>query len=194
MGHKCYISFKAEDTSYVRRIRDSLNVSMVDKSLDVPIDSDNEDYIMRRIREDYLSDSTVTIHLIGLYGAESRGWHEQRFIKRELQASLYDGEGNSRSGVLGVVLPEAHSRVYLGTNRCAVCGSEHNVVAVNDSTTIKEFSYNYYIPNNRCAHTEEERYCVLVAWDAFCIKPEELITAAFNKRTEPIANKVRVRP
>jgi hypothetical protein len=32
---------------------------MIDHSLDDPIDSDDEDYIMRKIREEYLSNSTV---------------------------------------------------------------------------------------------------------------------------------------
>jgi len=91
MGHKCYISFKTEDCWYKKEIQkwsDNEKVDMIDKSLNTPINSDDEDYIMRKIREDYLSDSTVTIFLIGSYSAETLGWEEQRFIKRELQASL----------------------------------------------------------------------------------------------------------
>ena len=194
MGHKCYISFKTEDQAYKHHIQTQLDVDMIDRSLNEPIDSDDEDYIMRRIRQDYLSDSTVTIHLIGAYGAENRGRQEQRFIKRELQASLYDRVGNSRSGVLGVVLPEVDSHIFRGSGSCATCGSSHNIVAVNDDTTILEFSYNYYIPNGKCSHTEEERYCVLARWDDFCASPNAYIEAAFAKRSHPIANKVRVRP
>ena len=59
--HKCFISFKTENTSYKNYIQYNLNVDMIDKSLNEPINSDDEDYIMRKIREDYLSDSTVTI-------------------------------------------------------------------------------------------------------------------------------------
>lgn len=64
MGHKCYISFKTEDCWYKKEIQkwsDNEKVDMIDKSLNTPINSDDEDYIMRKIREDYLSDSTVTI-------------------------------------------------------------------------------------------------------------------------------------
>lgn len=43
---------------------------------------------MRKIREDYLSDSTVTIHLIGAESSENNIWQNQNYIKRELQASL----------------------------------------------------------------------------------------------------------
>ena len=105
MGHKCFISFKTEDLDYKKKIQDELDIDMIDKSLDEAIDSNDEDYIMRKIREDYLSDSTVTIFIIGLYSAEYSFLQNQNFIKRELQASLYDGEGNTKSGILGVVLP-----------------------------------------------------------------------------------------
>ena len=99
MARKCYISFKTEDIYYKNYILTHLDVDMIDKSLSEPINSNDEDYIMRVIRQDYLSDSTVTIHLIGLYGAENRGAYEQRFIKRELQASLYHGAGNTQNGL-----------------------------------------------------------------------------------------------
>ena len=135
MGHKCYISFKTEDSAYKKHIQTDLTVDMIDKSLDEPIQSFDEDYILRKIREDYLADSTVTIHLIGRFSAENLGNNEQRFIKRELQASLYNSQTNPRSGILGVVLPEITANVYKGTYSCSTCGGNHNHVAINDSTT-----------------------------------------------------------
>ncbi|MNS73799.1 hypothetical protein D3C72_1072510 [compost metagenome] len=194
MGRKCFISFKTEDLGYKKYIQDSLNVDMIDKSLNIPIDSEDEDHIMRKIREDYLSTSTVTIHLIGRVSAENLGSYEQRFIKRELQASLYNGKGNTRNGILGVVLPEVYGDIYLGSYNCSACGQSHNGIAINDNTTIKEFSYNYYIPHNKCVWTEDERYCVLVKWEDFKKNPEKYIEDAFNKRESPCASKVRVRP
>ena len=192
MGHKCYISFKTEDSAYKRRLQSDLDVDMIDKSLDEPIESDNEDYILRRIREDYLADSTVTIHLIGQYSPELRGKDEQRFIKRELQASLYNSPSNSRNGILGVVLPEVHGAIYKGSITCSTCGKTHNLVAVNDDTTVREFSCNYYIPNGKCSHTEEERFCVLTPWDRFCADPNAWIEASFAKRSDPINKKVKI--
>jgi hypothetical protein len=194
MARKCYISFKAEDEDFKLDLQSLPHLDIVDKSLNEPINSDNEDYIMQVIRNEYLSDSTVTIHLIGLYGAESRGWTEQRFIKRELQASLYNGAGNTKSGILGVVLPEMESSVYKGSNTCMSCGGTHNTVAIGGSTTISEFSYNYYIPNNKCAHAEEDRYCVLTKWNSFIEDPDLYIEAAYAKRSAPIAAKTKVRP
>lgn len=192
MRHKCFISFKTEDAAYKRYIQTDLNVDMIDKSLNTPINSYDEEYIMQVIRRDYLSDSTVTIFLIGQHSNEYLGWHEQRYIMRELQASLYNGRGNSRSGILGIVLPAMYDSVYKGSQECISCGSTHNLVNINDSTVIKEFSYNYYIPNDKCAHSEEDRYCVLVKWKDFVNEPNKYIDQAYDKRFESIANKVKV--
>lgn len=194
MGHKCFISFKTEDIDYKKTIQDDMDVDMIDKSLDIAIDSEDEDYIMRKIREDYLSDSTVTIHLIGTKSNENLGEEEQKYIKRELQASLFNGENNSRSGILGVVLPSMDGHVYNGSYTCS-CGTICNSVSINDSIVVREYSYNYYIPEDgKCHWSEEERYCVLVKWSDFKIDPNKYIDAAFDKRAKSISSKVKVYP
>lgn len=194
--HKCFISFKMEDADYKEYIQKELGVDMIDKSLNESIDSDNEDYVMRKIREDYLSDSTVTICLIGTNYAENAGSENQAYIKRELQASLYNGKDNTRNGVLGVVLPSMINSIYKGKYICSSCGEEHDFVKIDDDTTIREFNYNYYLPksNDKCCWREDDRYCVLVKWDDFRLDPEKYITQAFEKRTDPIAEKVKVYP
>jgi hypothetical protein len=194
MARKCFISFKMENKSYKTFIQDHLDVDMIDKSVDDAINSDDENHIMRKIRENHLHDSTVTIHLIGNHSAESKGDYEQRYIKRELQASLYHGIGNTQNGILGVVLPEAYSKIYGGQYQCGTCGGSHNGVYINDNSVVKEFSYNYYIPNNKCSHSEDDRFCVLVKWDDFKNEPEKYIEQAFEKRNHSIAEKTKVRP
>lgn len=195
MAHKCFISFKTEDIRYKTYIHDYLEVDMIDKSLHEPINSDNEDYIMRKIRENYLSDSTVTIFLIGEKSAENLPEENQNFLKRELQASLYHGEYNTKNGILGIVLPDMYSKIFRGKGLpCVTCGTAHSYVNINKNTVIAEFEYNYYIPNNKCAWTEEDRYCVLVRWDEFCANPNTYIDKAFEKRNQPISNKTKVRP
>lgn len=195
MAHKCFISFKTQDIDYKKKIQKDMGIEMIDKSLNEPINSDNEDYIMRKIREDYLADSTVTIYLIGEYSAENSFLQDQTYIKRELQASLYNGENNTKNGILGVVLPNMYDRIYKGEEQCLICGSNHNIVCVNDDTTIKEFNYNFYIPkDNGCCWSEEERYCVLVKWEDFENNPEKYIDDAFNKRNSEISRKTKVRP
>lgn len=198
MGHKCYISFKTEDKYYkqeIQRMKDEGKIDYVDKSLNEAIESEDPNYIMRKIREDYLSDSTVTIFLIGSHSKETLGWYEQQYIKRELQASLFDGEGNTRNGILGVVLPNMYDSIYGGNYTCQTCGYIHSYVNINDNTVIKEFSVNYYIkPHSGCCWTEDERYCVLVRWDDFVSNPDSYINNAFDKRDSDIAKKVTVYP
>lgn len=197
MAHRVFISHKREDKEYKNYIQSNLGVDMIDKSLNEPIDSDDEDYVMRKIREDYLSDSTVTIFLIGSHSAETLGQDEQVYIKRELQASLFDGKANSKNGILGIVLPDMYDKIYTGRGICKTCGNSHNYVNINDNTVIKEFSYNYYIPVNKCAWSEEDRYCILVKWADFAIdakSAEKYIDQAFDKRTSEISSKTKVRP
>lgn len=194
MSHKCFISFKTEDKKYKRYIQEDLKIDMIDKSLNTPINSTDEDYIMRKIREGYLSDSTVTIHLIGEYSAENLLYENQAYIKRELQASLYNGENNTKNGILGIVLPNMYDKIFKGSEVCSVCGKSHNIVCINDSTVVKEFSYNYYIPKDGCSWSEEDRFCVLVKWNDFVENPELYINKAFDKRSSLISAKTKVRP
>lgn len=172
------------------------NLDYIDKSLNAPINSSDPDYILQRIRSDYLNDSTVTIFLIGAYSAESLGANEQYYIKKELQASLYNSSTSTKSGILGIVLPDMEQAVFGGgTYNCSTCGGSHNLVKINDSTVVTEFSYNYYIPpNSKCAHAEDDRYCVLVRWSDFASDPNAWIDRAFDKRSAPIASRTRVRP
>jgi hypothetical protein len=103
MGHKVYISFKTEDSAHKDAIQSWDHLDYVDKSLNSPINSIDTDYTLRKIREDYLNDSTVTVFIIGNRSVENLGEREQQYIKRELQASLYNGLGNTKNGILGVV-------------------------------------------------------------------------------------------
>lgn len=197
MAHKCYISFKTEDASYKMDIQNHPDIDMIDKSLNDAINSRDEDYIMRLIRSDYLSDSSVTIFLIGTKSAENLGSTEQRFIKRELQASLYNGSGNTRNGILGIVLPEMTSTIYTGRSPvCNSCGKTHGYVNINDQTVIKEFSYNYYLPlsQHSCSWSESDRYCVLAKWEDFINDPNTFIDKAYNKRSSDVSKKVKVYP
>jgi len=195
MGHKCFISFKTEDSGYKKNIQDDLDIDMIDKSLNEAINSYDEDYIMKKIREDYLSDSTVTIFLIGTKSNENLGAYEQAFIKRELQASLYNGTNNTKSGILGVVLPSMYDTIYTGSYNCPTCGGSHNSIGINNTTVIKEFSHNYYIPKEgKCSWSENDRYCVLVKWEDFIKNSEFYIDKAYDKRESEISSKTKVKP
>ena len=61
------------------------------------IESTDTDYVMRRIRELYLQDSTVTIVLIG-----KCTW-ARRFVDWEIQASLRQSEsGPAHNGLVAI--------------------------------------------------------------------------------------------
>jgi hypothetical protein len=194
MARKCFISFKKEDEKYKIEIQRNPVVDILDYSLNEAIDSEDEEYIIRKLREDYISKCTVLIHLIGEKSAEIFGFDEQKYIKRELMAALYDGEENTKSGILGIVLPSMYSRIFKESITCTRCGNSHRCVAIDGNTTIKEFHYNYYIPQEgKCSWSEDDRYCILVKWDDFIAAPNDFIESAFEKRTMPISSKTKVR-
>lgn len=62
------------------------------------IDSANTDYVMSKIRERFLRDSTVTIVLMG------RCTWARRYVDWELQSSLRRGEYSTPNGLLGIKL------------------------------------------------------------------------------------------
>jgi hypothetical protein len=194
VGHKVYISFKTEDAEYKDEIQSWTDLDYIDKSLNQAIDSTDPERILQIIRSDYLSTSTVTIFLIGSHSSENLGTVEQQYIKRELQGSLYNSEDNPKNGILGIVLPEMQSTIFRGTYNCVTCGNSHNLIVINDSTAIREFSYNYYIPNGKCNWSPQDRYCQLTTWQDFKSDPQKYIDLAHSQRKSPIANQTRVYP
>ena len=206
MLHNCFISFKKEDTYYKDMICRVLKEGQIQgKSLDKWIDSENIDYVMQVIRSEYMRNTSVTIFLIGMHSSENEGfeysmkdncwYNRQNYIIRELKATLYDGSGNRRSGLLGVVLPEMYNSVYGESYTCGTCGRQVNVVRINENTVIKEFSENYYLLPN-CANgdcDESGRYCVLVKYDDFIKEPNKYIDEAYDKTKMDISNHVHWR-
>lgn len=199
MSHNCFISFKKEDLRYKEAILKKLGSERIQgKALDRWIDSDDIDYVMQVIREEYMKNTSVTIFLIGEHSSEKEGrdynGDKNAFIKRELQATLYDGKGFSRSGLLGVVLPSMEAKIYKGNYRCNDCGGTHNYVDINDDTVIKEFSANYYLKKDMgCCYTEAGRFCVLVRYSEFMADPDKSIEMAYQKLNEPICKEVHWR-
>lgn len=199
MSHKCFVSFKKEDTYYRDEIRKKLSDNRIlGRSLDKWIDSEDIDYVMQVIRTEYMKNTSVTLFLIGAHSSENEGfeydytdncyYNKQNFIIRELKATLYDGKGNRRSGLLGIVLPEMYDSIYTGSYICKHCGKSINCVNINSNTTVKEFSENYYLnPNCEDGHCDEAgRYCVLVKYDEFMKNPDKYIDKAYDKTNDDI--------
>ena len=67
---------------------------VADRSLDREVDSDDPEYVMRRIRENYLKGSSVTVVLCG-----EETW-KRKYVDWEIRASL-----SQEMGLIGINLP-----------------------------------------------------------------------------------------
>lgn len=100
---KVFVSYHHDDQDEVEDFLSEFEDSFTAKVLGVSdeddfIESDDSDYIMRRIREKYLTDSTVTIVLIG-----SCTW-SRKYVDWEIASTLRNDTNNKRSGLLAVTL------------------------------------------------------------------------------------------
>lgn len=101
--HKCFISYHHADQYYVDEFikefdykKDIFICRCLGEMPDDIINSNDTDYVMRRIREDYIKDSTVTIVMMG-----SCTW-ARKYVDWEIQASLSNPNPN---GLVGIFLP-----------------------------------------------------------------------------------------
>lgn len=100
--HKVFVSFHHKrDSWYKERFEELFSDIFIIKSVkDGDIDSDNsDDYIKRLIQEDYLSDSSV---LIVLVGAATKG---RKHVDWEISAALNKKVGGY-SGLLAICIPD----------------------------------------------------------------------------------------
>lgn len=110
--HKCFVSYRVTDSAEVESFLDSFGAEFIPRSVGVTeeddfVQSTDDEYIKRRIRELYLTDSTVTIALLG-----SCTW-SRKFIDWELSSSLRNDTNNRRSGLLVIPLPSMNNTATL---------------------------------------------------------------------------------
>lgn len=108
MSHKCFISYHKADQSAVDDFCEKFEGSFIRRGQamsDDVIDSDNTDYVMKRIRELYLQDSTVTIVLIG-----KCTW-ARRYVDWEIQSSLRQPSDGLPNGVVAIQLWESYKKL-----------------------------------------------------------------------------------
>lgn len=117
MSHKCFLSYNAADKPAVDKFCETFAGSFLRRGLkmeDDIIDSNNTDYVMRRIRELYLQDSTVTIVLVGKCTCA------RRFVDWEVQASLRKPANGYPNGLVAIQLWDSYktlpNRVQLNLN------------------------------------------------------------------------------
>lgn len=117
--HKCFISYHHDDQDevddFVRTFdhdRDAFIArGLGEEMAEDIIDSDDTLYVMQRIRELYLRDSTVTLVMMG-----KCTW-ARRYVDWEIQASLRSGRTVTPNGLLGIKLPSYPKRGGTFPNR-----------------------------------------------------------------------------
>ena len=106
MAHKCFISYNAADKAAVDKFCKDFEGSFIRRGLkmeDDIIDSDNTDYVMKRIRDLYLKDSTVTIVLVG-----KCTW-ARKFVDWEVQSSLRNPSDGYPNGLVAIQLYSSYT-------------------------------------------------------------------------------------
>lgn len=114
---------RAEVDSFINHFANSLQIFtpyvLGANNNDDFINSTNTDYVMNRIRELYLKDSTVTIVLIGSCT------HSRRYIDWEIKSSLRQGTGYTPNGLIGIIIPSQGNSAYLPPRFEANWNQEH---------------------------------------------------------------------
>lgn len=103
---RCFISYHHADELEVQAFLDTYSNSEVfthralglDMANDI-VNSNDTDYVMRRIREQYMQNTSVTIVMIG-----QNTW-KRRYVDWEIASSLRNGFGSPANGLLGIKLP-----------------------------------------------------------------------------------------
>lgn len=103
---RCFISYHHADEREVQTFLDTYSNAEVfthralglDMANDI-VDSNDTEYVMRRIREQYMQNTSVTIVMVG-----QNTW-KRRYVDWEIAASLRNGFGNPANGLLGIKLP-----------------------------------------------------------------------------------------
>jgi hypothetical protein len=158
------------------RIFTDYSVGTGDISDDLPTQT-----IRRKIRDEYLRDSIVTILLVG---SETQG---RKHVDWELKSSMIDGAVNKKSGILVINLPSAGSTYYTASH-----ANEQKVVYPENTTwtTIterQEYDRRYPLMPDRIVDNllEPKARISVVPWDKVSGNPELLrflITATAEDR------------
>lgn len=103
---KCFITYHHADASAVQAFVNAFDhkgdVFIVRRLGEMPTDivnSTDTEYVMRRIRENFIMDSTVTLVLAG-----ACTW-ARRYVDWEIEASLRQSASGLPNGLLGIQLP-----------------------------------------------------------------------------------------
>lgn len=156
---------------------DFIDTSVHDGDIDTTLP---EDSIMRKIRDKYLKDSTVTLVIVGEETAQ------RPFINSEIQASLW---GSSPNGLLAVATDDLYNKIYengtcSGMNcNCKVRNPrDHSFYLPELVYKNREIDRNKDISTSPCHYNDSQIYCSLTKFSTLINDPDKYINAAFDKR------------
>ena len=163
--HKVFVSYHHEqDQEYKDRFINLMRDDMVDRSVKIgDIDSDNNPAEVRRqIRDDFISDVTVTVVLI-----ERCTWR-RKHVDWEIGASLIDRQRNDRCGLLGIILPthsnygeQTYNRYLIPPRLADNCQGNNPFAVIYDWTRnrgiIRQWIHRAYQRRNNTPYPDNSR-------------------------------------
>ena len=182
--HKVFISYHHDnDQEYKNGLVTfgKNNGLFIDGSVDTGDISDDlsDEQIREIIRDDYLSDTTVTILLVG---TETK---HRKHVDWELYSSMFDGKVNHKFGILVILLPSARSEYFTAAHEI-----EKRIVFPNTTnwTSIKsreEYERRYpYMPDRIIDNLLKPKAKIsVVNWeDLNAEKLRTMIDCAYNDK------------
>ena len=123
--HRCFVSYHKVNSTAVKNFVEDFSDVFTAKTVGVTdeddfINSEDREYVMRRIREKYLSNTTVTIVLIG------ECTKARKYVDWEIASTLRNDPVNGRSGLLGINMKSVESRGLAPPRLYDNCDSKDN--------------------------------------------------------------------
>ena len=181
--HRVFVSYyHNDDQQYRERFEDlfseyydimvSESVEMGDIHPNLPTER-----IRQIIRDDYLRGSTVTVVLVG-----KRTW-QRKFVDWEIGSSIRKTQYNSRSGLLGILLPTFPCHTVLsGTLRPALRVPTTDIRAVSESGRLLSYDSRRIPP--RLHDNVERGFAKIYPWSDDPDTVQSWIHNAFKRRSE----------
>jgi len=140
-------------------------------SRDIPDDLPDQT-IRKKIRDEYLRDSTVTIVLVGT------GTRRRKHVDWEIYSSMFDGAVNKKSGILVINLPTINCTFFTAAHaqpeKDMLYPNEHSWISLQDNWTEYERRYPYMPDRLLDNIVTEQAYISVVDWRVATQNPTTL--------------------
>ena len=153
---------------YDRYVSESVKMGDID---DTTLSTDR---IRQIIRDDYLRDSTVTVVLVGAHT-----W-QRKFVDWEIGSSLRHTKYNSRSGLLGILLPTFPCHTGLSGTLPPALSADIRTIYFNG----RPISYDYRTIPPRLHDNIEQGFAKIYPWSNDPDTVQSWIHEAFTRRHE----------